>query len=323
MNIKKTLIISISVLLVGLILIAVGSISGGLSYVKNTNLDNISISLGSSVDLLKEGEYFKSDLDDFSKINVNFDNVNLKIEETENSVAYIESENYNKNEFKYEISDGELIITQKSKDFVLKKGKNSLFEINSLKNLMFGKIGSKNTFYTLSLFLPNKQFEKIRVDNSAGYIYIDDLDVKELEIKLDFGEIEFDDINVENAEIKSNMGRTELNNFNSAKKIVIESDMGEITIDDSKFSDLILDSNMGNVEFENLFVDKSLSISCDMGNVEGELNYDYSKKYLVNIDGGLSNVDVDDKFYEYSSNTKGNVEINLDCDMGNIELNSK
>lgn len=323
MKMKKLLIITLSALALGFVLIIAGIALGGLSYIKVADIDGIPIVVNTDSSEDDNGDAFKGELDNFNKIDIECDNLNLEIEKTDKEIAYFKSDISDKNEFSYSVNDDELKIIQSSSGINFGKKRRYFININFLKNILLGRGINDGEYYTLNLYLPEKVYENIVIDNSAGYLNMSDVAANEANIKLDLGEIQIENISFKNVKVKNNMGRTQLENFYSSDKANVENDMGEIVIESGEFSELILDSNMGNVEFENISVEKSLTIDCDMGNVEGDIKLDKTKQYQVKVDSSLGNVEIDDRFYNVNVDATSDVEVEIDCDMGNVEIRAK
>lgn len=172
-------------------------------------------------------------------------------------------------------------------------------EIKSLKGL--ADIGCD-----ISLQLPKKEFEKIKLDVGAGNIEADTLSAKQMEIVIGAGNVEVERIKTK--ELKGNVdaGNLGIDELDAKKEIQLEVNAGRIEVDSAKKSkNVMVECNMGDIEMdlrgeEN---DYNIDLSCAMGNLSVG-NYE------------IAGMDASKTIDNDVPNT-----IKAECNLGNININ--
>ena len=107
------------------------------------------------------------------------------------------------------------------------------------------------------------------------------------------------------------------------KKLEADIDMGKVRIEDINAKSASLSCNMGEIIYSGE-IEKTGEFECNMGNIEAALTGS-EKDYNYDIECGMGNVTIGGgKISGLGASKKidngGSKKLELDCDMGNIEI---
>ncbi len=244
---KKLFVVSIISLLVGLILLASGMALGGISYLKDTNIDNLSgIISGTSPSYSKKTK----ELGDFNNMNVEFNYSDFSIKKSPNGKTYIE----------YVVRDDEDYTINMEKDTLhiyenRRRRNHAWIELDNLKTMLFnGRFNKPNEF---TLYVSKNKFKDIIISNEMGFIDINGIESNRLTINNSMGLIKATECKTDECRIDQSMGKVELYNIKINNIIDAKNEMGEIDVrlqyDNTKYYNVDVSSEMGSVSIDPTF----------------------------------------------------------------------
>ncbi len=295
---KKLIYTAILSLLIGLILIIIGSITGGIKYVRNTDIDNFSDILNDNKSGSSTYSNHTKELKAFSNLDFDLNYSNLTIKKSKNNKYYVEYSDTNEDDYEISIENNTLKIVENTY-----YNNNVFININPIKELLingnFGIFRSRG----IILYTPKSEFDDITINHKFGYVHLDS--------------IKSNVFNISNSAGKIDIEHCEGGKFN------INNSKGKINIEHCDGDEYVIKQNMGKVSFSDISVKKLFDVDSEMGAINGDILYDESKYYNVDTSEELGKIFVDPKFM--NSNTKSNekVEIKLNIEMGDIKLKAK
>ncbi len=295
---KKIFYIAISSLLIGLLFIVVGVISGGVEYLRRTDIDNISdVISGKQIENNKSSKQ-NIDLEDFDSIDLDLNNSNFEIKKSTNGNSYIEYIEKNQNDYEILVENHMLRIIEN------KKYNNKVFiNLNVVKDLFLNGSFNFSPNKDITLYTSKLEFDKIDIDHDFGYVKINSVKGNVFNINNSAGKVLIEDCRV--------------------KEFNISNSTGKISMKNCEGNDYVIQQSMGKVDFSNIDVKKSISIESEMGSIEGDMVYNDSKYYKVNTSKEIGKIFVDPKFLNSDRYNKEEVEIELKIEMGEIKLKAK
>lgn len=225
-----------------------------------------------------------STINNFSKINLDLNNSSIELIGTENEENKIEVSYKNDSKIYYSI-------------------KNDTLKVYDISNRHHKNYKNANI---IKIYIPKDRIIKsLYSDLNIGYLSINDLEFGNLELENDLGNININNSNINNSDISLNLG--ELN----AKNTI--------------FTNLELDNEMGSININGQIIGRN-NISVDMGEIILNLNQNKDDTYII-AENNMGNISIDGKDYSSSENIDinkaGTNVIELEANMGNIELNFK
>lgn len=158
--------------------------------------------------------------------------------------------------------------------------------------------------------------------NQHVVMEVKDIDVIEtLSVDSSMGKSNISDMKLKSLDITSNMGNVTVSNMIS-QTTNIHNETGEIIVENGMFYHTKLTNNMGNISFNGDMYGNN-EISCNMGNITLDLKRkEEAYTYDVNVDMGRVNIDGNDKRKTsiHKDNGAKNDYLNIDCDMGNVDV---
>ena len=150
------------------------------------------------------------------------------------------------------------------------------------------------------------ELEGLYVDTDLGEVILQDLEesLNVIEVYSDLGNIRIEDCKA-----------------HEASTLTVNAALGDVEIEDSKFGEADLNAALGNVDFSGK-VTGNMTVQVNMGNIEVELD-GKEKDYNIRMEAEMGEVifngrKQDDNYTVQQENAIGDIE--LKCDMGNIEL---
>lgn len=213
---------------------------------------------------------------------------------------------------KYDVLDIELTNV----NIVIKEGKKFGVESDS-DNVVLKEIGNK-------LLITEKKSSIIpKRPSSDLIIYVsDNLVFDEVMIENGAGRIDVDYIKTNELELDLGAGKVNINKLYVYHEASIDSGAGEVIVEDGSINNLDFDMGIGKIEL-NLKITGNSDIDAGVGDMKINLlgNRD---DYSLNIDKGVGLLKVDGEKVD-NSNIYGNGDnvINIDGGIGNIDVNFK
>ncbi len=338
MNIKKILYVCLASFILGFLFIFTGAALGGLPYIRAANIDVFpgEIERNIAKDEIEEEYFYSEELEDISNVLLSLNSTNLEIKKAEDGKNRMEIFNYDKNYFSIEEQNGWIKVNE-----IYARREKSIIKVNGLKNAILdrGRADISSARFKLVLYLTDKQFDSISVTTDLGYVNIKDIAASEFNCDVDYGNLVLEDcnfttLNVSNdageirlsdiyvkssADVDNDMGNARLSNLTVKNKLNVSNDMGNIVLDSCDVNKCELNASMGNVQFHDMIIGSKMDIINSIGNVTGSVVYDENKYYNVDATGS-GNVDIDRQFRNSNRNSDDEVLININVDLGNIDL---
>lgn len=319
--IKGALITGILCIVFGMGIFFAGKVMGGGRYVKNMDFSSM---LTTDSKNLKE-EYAtleKTKIDDFDKINIKTNTIDIKIAQSDDKNCYIA---YNLKKEKgevpavYEVSGGEFKLRQKSNHVTIN------VDLSGLAAILSGTQDyvRQNQFV---LYLPkDKQISTAEFDTEDGDISIDGLKSDKTDIAVDAGDIKLENAELQSGKITSSDGDIVVKNTN-LKGMALTDNYGDVKCNDGSFEDIAVKLNDGDLKLQNTKLTGNIKIDSDYGDVK-VIGFDDWNDILVSAKTSYGDVSVNHKIYGEKTETsfEKNVEnpsakLEIDCSDGDISI---
>lgn len=315
---SKLRIVIWSVITVVLIGLLINCTSNSKFYIfdrlsNRTDFRNYGIFKHLSQGEIKEINEYTSNIDNIKEIkfDLSIDTV-IVSESNEKYVKIIEKSNYKlENDEKIKISkNGNTIEVSRN-------------EINVRKNF-------NNIYRTVEIYLPKDYRNNLVLNNKLGDVYIESpLNLEKLEINQKIG-----DLNI-NSNIVCNefisyvaTGDMDIENIYTTK-YYIQTNVGDIDIKGlNGFGDI--KSNIGDIDCNIYAIGGDIYIESSIGDIDISLNKDYN--FNLNVERNIGDFNTNYEF-EYFKQNKQNIvakvgenpfnNINIKCNIGDLEINSK
>ncbi|MCR5142523.1 MAG: DUF4097 family beta strand repeat-containing protein [Ruminococcus sp.] len=194
---------------------------------------------------------------------------------------------------------------------------------------LFG-MKSMNTADTkFEIYLPDKEYDAVKIEADLGKIDISDLTADTIELGADCGAIRTGNITAVNFTIEESLGKVTLNdvtandldvinncgavkmkNVTVSGKMTADLDCGAAKIDDTKAAEVIAKCDCGDFKYDGE-ITGSGDIQVDVGAVDMKLS---GQDYNVSADSDTGNVKVDDTL------KGGSIRIDVHDDCGNVNV---
>ncbi len=319
--IKGALITGILCIVFGMGIFFAGKVMGGGRYVKNMDFSSM---LTTDSKNLKE-EYAtleKTKIDDFDKINIKTNTIDIKIAQSDDKNCYIA---YNLKKEKgevpavYEVSGGEFKLRQKSNHVTIN------VDLSGLAAILSGTQDyvRQNQFV---LYLPkDKQISTAEFDTEDGDISIDGLKSDKTDIAVDAGDIKLENAELQSGKITSSDGDIVVKNTN-LKGMALTDNYGDVKCNDGSFEDIAVKLNDGDLKLQNTKLTGNIKIDSDYGDVK-VTGFDDWNDILVSAKTSYGDVSVNHRIDGEKTETsfEKNVEnpsakLEIDCSDGDISI---
>ncbi len=319
--IKGALITGILCIVFGMGIFFAGKVMGGGRYVKNMDFSSM---LTTDSKNLKE-EYAtleKTKIDDFDKINIKTNTIDIKIAQSDDKNCYIA---YNLKKEKgevpavYEVSGGEFKLRQKSNHVTIN------VDLSGLAAVLSGTQDyvRQNQFV---LYLPkDKQISTAEFDTEDGDISIDGLKSDKTDIAVDAGDINLENAELQSGKITSSDGDIVVKNTN-LKGMALTDNYGDVKCNDGSFEDIAVKLNDGDLKLQNTKLTGNIKIDSDYGDVK-VIGFDDWNDILVSAKTSYGDVSVNHRIDGEKTETsfEKNVEnpsakLEIDCSDGDISI---
>ena len=319
--IKGALITGILCIVFGMGIFFAGKVMGGGRYVKNMDFSSM---LTTDSKNLKE-EYAtleKTKIDDFDKINIKTNTIDIKISQSDDKNCYIA---YNLKKEKgevpavYEVSGGEFKLRQKSNHVTIN------VDLSGLAAILSGTQDyvRQNQFV---LYLPkDKKISEAEFDTEDGDISIDGLKSDKTDIAVDAGDIKLENAELQSGKITSSDGDIVVKNTN-LKGMALTDNYGDVKCNDGSFEDIAVKLNDGDLKLQNTKLTRNIKIDSDYGDVK-VIGFDDWNDILVSAKTSYGDVSVNHRIDGEKTETsfEKNVEnpsakLEIDCSDGDISI---
>lgn len=319
--IKGALITGILCIVFGMGIFFAGKVMGGGRYVKNMDFSSM---LTTDSKNLKE-EYAtleKTKIDDFDKINIKTNTIDIKIAQSDDKNCYIA---YNLKKEKgevpavYEVSGGEFKLRQKSNHVTIN------VDLSGLAAILSGTQDyvRQNQFV---LYLPkDKKISEAEFDTEDGDISIDGLKSDKTDIAVDAGDIKLENAELQSGKITSSDGDIVVKNTN-LKGMALTDNYGDVKCNDGSFEDIAVKLNDGDLKLQNTKLTRNIKIDSDYGDVK-VIGFDDWNDILVSAKTSYGDVSVNHRIDGEKTETsfEKNVEnpsakLEIDCSDGDISI---
>lgn len=311
--IKGALIIGILCIVFGMGIFFSGKVMGGGRYVKNMDFSSM---LTTDSKNLKE-EYAtleKTKIDDFDKINIKTNTIDIKIAQSDDKNCYIA---YNLKKEKgeapavYEVSGGEFKLRQKSNHVTIN------VDLSGLAAILSGTQDyvRQNQFV---LYLPkDKKISEAEFDTEDGDISIDGLISDKMDIAVDAGDIKLENAELQSGKITSSDGDISVKNTN-LKGMALTDNYGDVKCNDGSFEDIAVKLNDGDLKLQNTKITGNIKIDSDYGDVK-VIDSDDWKGIFINAKTSYGDVSVNHKIG--GDKTETSFEKNVENPSAKLEIN--
>ena len=274
---KTLLIASLILIILGGGLLIAGALSGGWEQLKNTDLIS--------------GEELQEKVIDydeaFNKIEIDAQSYPVKILKSNDAKTHVRFRTNKKHDLAIETSGDTLKITEK---YDSKKSEHidlgiwyEIFGINNEKNIY--------------IYLPEKEYESIKLNADAGDVEIDGLKIKNLTAELKAGSFDLKNMLIESGEIKCEAGEVEIDN-STLNNSNIYASVGSIDIEKSKLKNVNLEAKLGDIDVNDCEYDGG-SMRVNLGSIDDEgTKYITPVKKYSEVDDTDSNDDSDHVVHE-------------------------
>lgn len=311
--IKGALITGILCIVFGIGIFFAGKVMGGGRYVKNMDFSSM---LTTDSKNLKE-EYAileKTKIDDFDKINIKTNTIDIKIAQSDDKNCYIA---YNLKKEKgevpavYEVSGGEFKLRQKSNHVTIN------VDLSGLAAILSGTQDyvRQNQFV---LYLPkDKKISEAEFDTEDGDISIDGLKSDKMDIAVDAGDIKLENAELQSGKITSSDGDIVVKNTN-LKGMALTDNYGDVKCNDGSFEDIAVKLNDGDLKLQNTKLTGNIKINSGYGDVK-VIGFDDWNDILVSARTSYGDVSVNHKID--GEKTETSFEKNVENPSAKLEIN--
>lgn len=311
--IKGALITGILCIVFGMGIFFAGKVIGGGRYVKNMDFSSM---LTTDSKNLKE-EYAtleKTKIDDFDKINIKTNTIDIKIAQSDDKNCYIA---YNLKKEKgevpavYEVSGGEFKLRQKSNHVTIN------VDLSGLAAILSGTQDyvRQNQFV---LYLPkDKKISEAEFDTEDGDISIDGLKSDKTDIAVDAGDIKLENAELQSGKITSSDGDIVVKNTN-LKGMALTDNYGDVKCNDGSFEDIAVKLNDGDLKLQNTKLTGNIKINSGYGDVK-VIGFDDWNDILVSARTSYGDVSVNHKID--GEKTETSFEKNVENPSAKLEIN--
>lgn len=170
---------------------------------------------------------------------------------------------------------------------------------------------------TLKVYLPEKQYDTLKVSSHNGYVRADQLKTTTFETKTTNGKVELKDIHSQNITAESHNGLVNLRNI-TTENTFVKSDNGNITLDQVK-GKLDGETYNGNISL----ITKKLEQNINFNTHNGRINIETGKEptnvqFNISVENGR--VNILDKYNGNAVIGKGENLVKLTTHNGNISV---
>lgn len=245
---------------------------------------------------------------------------NKVIQEDFNSIAIMS------NDARVEImsidgSDAKVELSGKGSNYQMVAGvEESVLKVNiDYKQKKLFNFDFTGDILTLKVYLPEKEYEKLQVNNDNGDMKVNDLKAKDVHLEVDNGFIKMNNMDTETVYASTDNGAVDLKHL-MALDVDVNSDNGKIDLEEVD-GDLVVRANNGQITLVTEKINRSIDFETDNGKIDIQSDHEPTNAIL---DIKVSNGKVD---YFGKSNWdtvigEGKHLIKLKTDNGKITLSN-
>lgn len=261
--IKISLLTGILCIVFGTGLFIAGAVMGGGKFAKN--LDFSSMLTTDSKHLKKEyATLKKTKIDDFEKIDVKLNTIDIKFAKSDDNNCYIE---YN---LKKENGEIPIIYEVDNKEFKLRQKSNHVSINMDLSGLEYILGGAENYMREnqVVLYIPEvKTIAKSEIDTSDGDVKIEELKSDELNLSVDYGDIILENSEVRNGRISSADGDIDVRDT-KLENIEINNSYGDFKCKQGSLSNINVKLSDGDIKTYNTYFADIIKFESSFGDVK-------------------------------------------------------
>lgn len=318
-KITKTLLgIGGALCLIGALLFGIGFASGGTKYVHATDLN----SMNAQADNKEPANRFtlkKTEIPDFTSLDINLEDSDLNIKESPNEKSYIEyaqATKDKKNPVSYSVENGTLTLKEAGNtgaSYHINIDISFLQAALSSKNIEdYTKEASKYENY-VTLYLPkDKLVSSAKIYLGYGDFYVKNATFDTADIKLDDGDFDADTFTANNGTLTFSYGDCDLKKASLGNVSLISKD-GDLTVDELTLS--------GKTKIALSYGDAEITLNDSTKKISG---FDLATHYGTITSSGLNGnktTDEDDDVNTFQSDSKdGKTNLAIDSKDGDITI---
>lgn len=192
----------------------------------------------------------------------------------------------------------------------------------------------------ITLYLPQKAYDKLTLDSTFGDISLKDISVTELNIAADAGGVKLDNVLAKNASmdidygdvdmngckfdsftIDSASGDLDMNGCEVGKTVSVNMDYGDMELDNVTAGSLSAEMSAGDLEFKGVITgaaDADSVINCDYGDVDMQLG---GRNYTIAAFTDLGEVTINGASPAYND-LKGSVVLRIENSSGDVNVDT-
>lgn len=257
---------------VGILFFGVGVASGGRNYVKTADLNRISgaamMDSGDSHSILS-----KTQIDDFSSLNIDLKNIDLDIQSSDDDNFYI-SYNIETNDgmlpLSYQVQNGALNIVEK-------RGHESYSYIHIDINFLQEMLGQSHVIENsnkVTVYIPKKT------------------DLSSFSCKMGYGDMNVESVNAQKAVIQNDDGDVTISGC-SFENLELSTDLGDLNIKDTALTDSQIKTMDGDVNAENVSFNGKSTFNSSLGDIT--LSIPEKNLTSLSIQAEASDIDIPEK----------------------------
>ena len=283
---KTVLMTGTALCAAGVVLSTAGYFAGGKDFTYTS--DHMYVSGGNSSSRKNLTVMKKEQIDDFTKLNVDFEDFDLDIRTSDDDHYYMEyklEKNGRKNPLTWKDKDGELTLEEPA------GGSGSYYITYDLGifSTHADLTEKKDALNTVVLYIPEKaQLSEAELQLSDGDFAADQLLCKEMTLELLSGDLMLDKGEFEKFDAKLSDGDLNVKELQCTDNMQLKSGNGDVTIKKAELADGQIALSDGDIQIDNSSFNGDMKINSSCGDVSVEMKNGSAEKtniYLKATDG--------------------------------------
>ena len=285
---KTVLMTGTALCAAGVVLSTAGYFAGGKDFTYTS--DHMYVSGGNSSSRKNLTVMKKEQIDDFTKLNVDFEDFDLDIRTSDDDHYYMEyklEKNGRKNPLTWKDKDGELTLEEPA------GGSGSYYITYDLGifSTHADLTEKKDALNTVVLYIPEKaQLSEAELQLSDGDLAADQLLCKEMTLELLSGDLMLDKGEFEKFDAKLSDGDLNVKELQCTDNMQLKSGNGDVTIKKAELADGQIALSDGDIQIDNSSFNGDMKINSSCGDVSVEMKNGSAEKtniYLKAADGDV------------------------------------
>lgn len=312
-NIKKILFLAGILFLIGLALIMVGIFQGGRDLIRSIDIDQFDqINLNQNDD-----EKLRLDFRNVSNVEIRTKNREIRIMKSEDDNVHL---SYNRSDLLKVIEkENQVKIEEQPETYDSSLIQN--FKINELKNLiLFGHYNVESEKF-LDLFLPEKNFDKLVLENEIGDLTVENVTLVDGNFSIEYGTFSMENSQFSKLNIGHDIGNLSLKKLKVESSIELNGNACEIRLEDLETEKLNIKNEFGSVVLHGLRLKDTMSAKLNTGDIRGSIVLEAKKFYNILAETERGTVYLNPAFREQSTPISKIVNVELKTEIGDIEWN--